>query len=399
MQLMLQTRSMNEAIRPNRRILHVMRLLPELDFGGVESRVVLQSRMHTRERYRLSVCTFHKPGAAAEAVQQAGVEVQTLGVSPAPRRLASTLRLAAFLRRARPDVLHASIAEANFHGIMAARLAGVPVVIAEETGMPSHSLTARAAYAGLYALADAVVGVTQAVCDYSRQVDFAPPSRVRLIYNCARGEYFPTARREPVSRREGDFRFLLVGRLVEVKNHELLLRAFAKVAAARPRVSLRIVGEGPLRDRLESQVKSNALQDRVQLMGFRADIREQLVASDAFLLPSLAEGCSISLIEAMATGVPVLGSDVPGIREVMGPVAPDWTAPARDEAAWVALLCKLIDAAPAERVELARTVQAIAYTRFSPQAYLGNVERMYDELWNTRATSRSQLLSKAFDRN
>lgn len=383
----------------NGRVLNVLRLLPELDFGGVESRVVLQSRMHTRERYRLSVCTFHKPGAAATAVREAGVAVEHLGVSPAPRRLASTLKLAAYLRRARPDVLHASIAEANFHGIAAARLAGVPVVIAEETGMPSHSLTARAAYAGLYTLADAVVGVTRAVCDYSRNVDFAPPSRVRLIYNCARGEYFPEARRAPALRGGDDFRFLLVGRLVEVKNHELLLRAFARVAERHPRARLSIVGEGPLRERVEAQVSAAGLNDRVKLLGFRSDIREQLLQSDAFLLPSLAEGCSISLIEAMATGVPVLGSDVPGIREVMGPLARDWTAPASDESAWVALLCKMLDAAPERRLELGRTAQDIAYSGFSPQSYLSNVERMYDELWRERASSPGRRLAKVFDRS
>lgn len=376
-----------------------MRLLPELDFGGVESRVVLQSRMHSRERYRLSVCTFHKPGAAADAVKQAGIPVKNLGISPAARRPVSTLKLAAYLRRARPDVLHASIAEANFHGIMAARLAGVPVVIAEETGMPSHGLAARMAYAGLYKLADAIVGVTQAVCDYSRRVDRAPPSRVRLIYNCARGEYFPAPRRALVEPAADEARFLLVGRLVEVKNHELLLRAFAKVAATRPRVSLRIVGEGPLRQRLDAQVKASGLQGKVELMGFRSDVREQLIESDAFLLPSLAEGCSISLIEAMATGIPVLGSDVPGIREVMGPLAREWTAPPQDEAAWVALLSKFMDCTPAERLGLALTAQDIAYGGFSPQAYLRNVERMYDELWQGRVKSPAQRLAKAFDRS
>ena len=386
--------------RPNERVLSVLRLLPELDFGGVESRVVLQSRLHSRERYRLSVCTFHKPGAAAEAVRQAGVPVEHLRVSPAPRRLSSTLKLAAYLRRARPDVLHASIAEANFHGIMAARLARIPVVIAEETGMPSHSLVARAAYAGLYTMADAVVGVTQAVCDYSRRVDFAPPSRVRLIYNCAREEYFPSPRREPSLRpHSSDFAFLLVGRLVEVKNHERLLRAFAQVVSKRPQATLSIVGEGPLRERLQVLLKNAGLESRVKLLGFRADVREQLLASDAFLLPSLAEGCSISLIEAMATGVPVLGSDVPGIREVMGPLGRDWTAPPQDEAAWVALLCRLIDATPAERLALGRAAQDIAYARFSPQAYLGNVEGMYEELWRGRAASPAGLLRKALNRS
>jgi glycosyltransferase involved in cell wall biosynthesis len=101
----------------------------------------------------------------------------------------------------------------------------------------------------------------------------------------------------------------------------------------------------------------------------------------------------------MATAVPVLGSDVPGIREVMGPLARAWTAPARDDAAWVTLLCKLMNAAPTERLVFAREAQDIAYARFSPQAYLGNVERMYDELWQRRVTSRSQRVVRAFDRS
>src|ERR1041384_651497 len=124
----MHERSVPDAVLPHRK-LRVLRLLPELDFGGVESRVVLQCKLHDRARFALDVAAFHRSGAAAEAVRGAGVPVHELGVTPSPRRPYATLALLPLLRRLRPDIVHASIAEANLHGVVAARASGVPVAI------------------------------------------------------------------------------------------------------------------------------------------------------------------------------------------------------------------------------------------------------------------------------
>ncbi len=367
---------MAPALKPR---LRVCRLLPELDFGGVESRVTLQASLHDRSAIDLRVCGFHKPGAAAAKIREAGVAVDTLDASPAVRNPKATIALARYLRRTRPDVLHASITEANFHALAAAKLAGVPIVIAEETGMSVHRLLGRMGFRLLYRAASTVVGVTEAVCDCVRDVYWAPRERVQLIYNCASPEYFPSARHEPDPGVPPHL--LAVGRLTPVKNHEFLLRAFAGVVKRRPDARLTIVGDGPLAEATAALVRQLQLNAQVELCGYRNDVRDLLTKSRGFLLPSLSEGCSISLIEAMATGTPALGSNVPGILEVLGDdLGAKWTAPSSDEAAWTRLICALLELSPDAWRSMALTAQARAYELFSPSAYVQRVEALYRRL-------------------
>jgi glycosyltransferase involved in cell wall biosynthesis len=202
----------------------IVRLLPTLDFGGVESRALLQSELHDRDQFELRVCTFHSDGAAAAAIRERGIPVDVLGQDPSIRNLRATSALARYLAQRRPDVLHASIVEANFHSLLRPpSLRGRPRVIVEEVGSPSHGRLARNVFRLLYRRADRIVGVSQATCDYLTQVDRAPPDKVRLIYNCAAQRFFADAsppRPSFVERRAArePFRLLLVGRMVEVKN-------------------------------------------------------------------------------------------------------------------------------------------------------------------------------------
>lgn len=361
------------------RRMRVVRVLPELDFGGVESRVSVQGMLHDREAYELSVCAFHKDGAAARSIREQGLRVDVLGVSPAPRNAAAPLALARYLRQQRPDVVHASIAEANLHALVAGTLARIPVRIAEETGMPSHSRVAQTVYRSVYQLASSVVGVSQAVCDYVRDVDRAPRNRVRLIYNCAGQRYFPEPRPELTERRSSHLTLLLVGRLVPVKNHDFFVNVLRRVLPDFPQVRVQIAGDGPLRAELEQSV-ARGLAGQVELLGMRGDVPALLAQADVFALPSLSEGCSVSLIEAMASGAHAIGSDVAGIREVMGPLAEDWTAPPSDLAAWERLLRRTFSLRAAERLAVTRRAQERAYLEFSPRIYVATLEAMYREL-------------------
>lgn len=354
-------------------------MLPELDFGGVESRVEIQARLHARSDYELRVCAFHKPGKAALALAELGVPVDVLGVSPRPRNPGATWALTRYLREHRPDVMHASIAEANFHGLLAAKLSGVPVAIAEETGMPNHSRVARLAYRGVYQLASSVFGVTNAVASYVREQDRAPPKRVRVVYNCGGPSYFPE-QRASTRRHDGTFNLLLVGRLVPVKNQRFFLEAAAEPLRRFPHVKLRIAGDGPLRAELAQSIAKLDLSRQVELLGLRSDVRELLADTHAFALPSLSEGCSVSLIEALASGVLAIGSDVPGIREVMGTLADDWTASPTARDAWQRLLTKTFELSALDREHVAQLGQARVYEHFSPSAYVAGLARIYREL-------------------
>ncbi|MFK7990636.1 MAG: glycosyltransferase [Sandaracinaceae bacterium] len=360
--------------------LRVVRLVPVLDFGGVESRIVLQSRLTDRSLVDLRVCTFWKPGAAAEEIMGDGFSVDVLDVQPRDvgRALWTLMR---YLREQRPDILHCSISEANLLGLVAGALTGVPVRIAEEVGMPSHGTPARLLFRLLYKTASAIVGVTQAVCDYVLEVDNAPPESVKLIYNCAHPRFFPEDRK-PVERTEAQRRTLfMAGRLMPVKNQSTVLKAFARVRETHPDAKLVIAGEGPLHEDLEREIQALDIADGARLLGYREDVPALLAEAGAFVLSSHAEGCSISLIEAMATGVPSLGSDVPGIVEVMGrPLANQWAVHATDVDGWVRLFTRYLELGEEERSDLARRAQDRAYAVFSPHRYVAQLQSLYETL-------------------
>lgn len=355
----------------------VVRLIPVLDYGGVESRFVLLSRLIDRERFDFRVCTFWKAGAAARAVEALGVTVDVLDADPAVRNPQATRALYTYLKRVRPHVVHSTIGEANFHTALTAKLAGVRAAIIEESGIPSRKLPSRLVHAGLYRRVDQLVAVSYACRKYLAEREYAPPAKLRVIHNCARPEFFERYARRP--RRDGHFTILAAGRLVEVKNHERLLRALKLVVAQHPHVRLQLAGEGPLRAQTERWVSELGLASHVDFLGFRSDMLDLLLQADVFVLPSLSEGCSVALAEAMATATPVIGSNVGGIPEVMGELGAEWLPPSTDVEAWARTLSRMIEMPEATRAELGERARAVAQ-RFAPEVNVRSVQEMYAEL-------------------
>jgi glycosyltransferase involved in cell wall biosynthesis len=345
----------------------------------VESRVVLQAEGAAREPYRLRVCALHRDGEAARRVRAAGIPVDVLDLPPNPRELGTLTKVWRYLRQLRPDLLHASIAETNFLALTSGRIAGVPRIIVEEVGVPRHSFRGRMAFSALYRLANRIIGVTEATCRYVVERDHAPAASVVTVYNCADPSFFPEPRAAVQRPSRKTLELLAVGRLHPIKNHLGLLDGFDVAAGRDDGLRLTVVGDGPLRSKVEARIAASRYRHRITFEGFRSDIRRRLELADAYVLPSLAEGCSISLIEAMATGLPVIGSNVEGIREVMGDaLAVDWTFEPKAHS----MAERLVDMAQTtvqQRLLLAETAQERAYRMFSPATYLSNLRRVYSQ--------------------
>lgn len=356
----------------------VLRTIPVLDFGGVESRIALQAEAAANRGYDFRICTYAEDGHAAARARRAGVQVDCLGTRASLRSLRPTLHMLRYLRRIGPEIVHSSIIESNVHTMAAASLAGIPVRIAEEVGLPVHSGRARLVMAAVYRMATDVVAVTRGARDYLVERDGAPVERVHQIYNCASPRFFP-AKRRPTEQGAGPVRQLLaVGRLHQVKNHAALIEAFARVAPRHPDVTLTIVGDGPLRESLASQVATLGLNERVHFPGYKDDVVKDLTDADLYVIPSLTEGCSVSLVECLASGTPAIGSDVPGVREVLGNALSNrWAFNPKNPAAIADTLERFMSLTSGERAEIAVAGQNLAYQHFSPTAYLGRLDQLY----------------------
>lgn len=355
----------------------LVRLIPVLDFGGVETVLEIWSRFADRERYDLRVCTFWKAGAAAEMIRANGIPVDVLDVNPSIRNPRATAALARYLRRVRPDILQASIGEANFHAALVGRACGVPVVIIEEHGIPDRPLPYRLVHAALYRMVDAIVGVSQVALDYVIDREFAPPSRTHLLYNAVPDAFF-----DPVApRRKTDdlFRFVSVGRLHAVKNHDLLIRAFLPVARAHPHSRLLIVGGGDLKAALAGRIAELGLDGQVALLGYRGDVQALVEVADCFVLPSLTEAFGIALVEAMARAVPVIASSGGALPEIVGDIGRCWIIDPHDVDGWSRAMQTMLALDADARSALGREARSIA-ERYSPARHAEALHALYERL-------------------
>jgi glycosyltransferase involved in cell wall biosynthesis len=359
------------------RLPRIVRLVPVLDFGGVETRVLLQSSLIDRRTFDFRVCTFWKAGDAAKRIEDKGIIVDVLGVDPSVRNWRAPWILCRYLREVRPTIVHASIAEANAHLAIACKFAGTPIAIVEEVGVPVRSLRARMIYAALYRNVDAIVAVSKATRSYLVEKEFAPQSEVHLIYNSTSSEFFEA----PLAKRaSGDaFEIIAVGRLVEVKNHIGLVRAFSVVAKRYPHVKLRIVGDGPLRDKLNELVAELGLHGQVSLSGFRRNVRDLIDAADVFAFPSLAEGFGLALVEGMARAKPVIASNTGAIPEILADYDPGWMLEPFDVDGWSRAMERLVQMSPHERNSLGQVARRCA-ERFSPHNHILEIEQLYQRL-------------------
>ncbi|UCO97780.1 glycosyltransferase [Metapseudomonas lalkuanensis] len=178
-----------------------------------------------------------------------------------------------------------------------------------------------------------LVGVSRAVRDYlvGAGAGFTP-ANTRQINNAidiARAEGLQHPRdkaREMLGLPADAFVFGAIGRLVPVKGHIHLLRAFAEIKDEHPGALLAIIGEGRARPELEAAIAELGLKERALLLGAKDDALQYVRAFDAFVMPSLSEGLPLALLEGMSGHLPVIGSDIPSLKPILedcgGRIAP-----------------------------------------------------------------------------
>jgi glycosyltransferase involved in cell wall biosynthesis len=356
--------------------------MPVLDYGGGEQCTESLVKYIDHQQFELRVCTFWEPGQIAAKIQRMGVPVDVLDVDPAIRNPWATYTLTRYLNRHEPHILHAAVAEANFHAALAGRLSGTPILIGEEVGTPERSGPARAIFGLMHRLLDRTVGVSRATCDYLAEREFAPRDSVELVYNPVDASFFDSPAPDDRAESPADrpFRIITVGRLIPEKNFDGLLEAFALLAIDRNDIELQVVGDGPMADALHEKSSRLGLSAKVEWLGYRNDVRELLADADLFVLPSISEAYGIAMVEAMAAGLPVVGSAVGGIPEVLGPLADDWAVPPREPRAWADTIERIVEMSPSRRSALGSRLRERARRQFSPDQYISRITDLYRRL-------------------
>jgi glycosyltransferase involved in cell wall biosynthesis len=219
--------------------------------------------------------------------------------------------------------------------------------------------------------------------------------RVRTIRNGVSTERFGRTVRADARAGLGLFQNTIavgtVGRLEEVKDHGTLLRAFGLVARQNPRAVLLIAGDGPLRSQLERTVQELGLDARVRFLGHRPDVERVLAALDVFVLSSISEGLSNTILEAMACGVPVVATRVGGADELIVENETGLLAPARQPETLATAIATLVND-EAARLRMGVAAGERARAKFSLAGMLTAYESLYTELCKGRNLNAGRSL-------
>jgi glycosyltransferase involved in cell wall biosynthesis len=291
------------------------------------------------------VVAAHGGGPLVDAARGAGVRFVPLRhvrrpLQPA-RDLLGLFELVALIRRERPDIVHVNSSKAGILGRIAAVLTRVPITVFTVHGwaFKAYSGTPSALYRSADRLMARATTITICVTETERAAGLAARTciadRTVVIANAVDVEAAPRA------RHDGDPpRIVSVGRLAWPKDPLTLVRALAHVRD-HPFSAL-IVGDGPDLPTVDGEVRELGLEAAVQLSGPRRDVPDLLAQSDVFALASRSEGGPISILEAMAAGLPVVASDVGGVPELVVEGETGLLVPAGDAHALATALERLL---------------------------------------------------------
>ncbi len=289
------------------RIAHVV---PQLNVGGLERLLVDFARQVDRSQFDLQFVSLSDHGTLAAEIEREGWPVCALTMQPGLRPT-YVFRLASYFLQNSVDVVHTHNTKALFYAAPAARLAGIRKIVHTRHGQCFNS-TKRTLLGFKHAcrLVSHVVCVSHDTAILSRQAG-VPAEKIVIIGNAIDTSRFPYTgpqARGPVT---------MVGRLSPEKNVQLLLNAFAIAWLQEPCLKLEIVGDGPCRAELEELSRRLGITERVLFVGETKDVASFMRRSSVFVLPSLTEGISLTLLEAMATGLPTIATNVGGSSEVV----------------------------------------------------------------------------------
>jgi glycosyltransferase involved in cell wall biosynthesis len=298
-------------------------LIGQLGLGGTEKQVVLLAQGLRSRGIDVHVLLMFKGGPRESGLREAEIPVVRLGFvsgGAGPRMLLANAvafaRLVRRLRRLRPDILHAFLFHSYVTAAPAARLAGVRVVVAGRRSLGDFKRGRRVLLAVEHLatrVTDLLVANAEAVAQDTWRHERVRPHKIMTVYNGLPDSAFEPA--PPATLDSAAPVVLCIANLKPDKGHRFLLDAVARLRDEDLICTLVLVGDGPERRALEEQAAG--LQIDVRFLGTRTDIEPLLARAQVVALPSLHEGMSNAVMEAMAAGRPVVATDVGGTGELL----------------------------------------------------------------------------------
>ena len=351
--------------------------------GGAERQVYDLATSFRARGWDVSVVSIMQIGKHFQPLRDLGVRLESLEMTPGVYDPRAVPRLARLLRLWRPDVVHAHMVHANLLARLCRPLAPVPKLISTMHNQDEGAQWRYYAYRLTDRLTDLTTTVSQLAVEEAVRRHAVPADRIRLIPNGIHSEQFE---RDPVIREstrtslglDDAFTWLAVGRLNDAKRHMDMLEAVRLVREEAPGVRLLVAGDGRLRAAVEHQIARTDLHSNVSLLGHRDDVRALMQAADGFVMSSAWEGLPIVLLEASASSLPIVATDVGGSREVIEEAETGYLTPALRPELLAEAMLRVMESSPVERHAMGEKASQRVRERFDMERVADDWEALYE---------------------
>jgi len=369
---------------------NILYVIPSLDVGGTEMQLALLARQLLRTSFAPIILCLQREGELAESVRKSGVPVDCLETDNS-MSYKTCRNVKWFCRDLKIDIVHTFLSGTDLGAVRGARAAGVGAVVTSRRQIPDWM---KGRPLRLQKLAnkktDRVVCNSRAAQEFIREREKIPAEKTSVIYNGFPENAIPDRplimsrplKKEalrPFLIQKDEAVLACIANFFEVKNHKMLLDGFRKVLLKAVKVRLLLIGDGPLRNKVERYADEINLGVATEFLGTRLDRLKILAECDGLVLASLNESFPNAVLEAQALGIPVIASRVGGVPELVEHGETGWTFDPRDIGSIAGALWTLLTYRD-DAIRVAGAAQQQVRTKFSAGNMVANYLSLYEGL-------------------
>lgn len=368
----------------------LLTIVTGLTYGGAETQVVRLAQRLLAKNWEVRIVTLLQPQVYVEELTCLGIPVDWLGIRNKCPDLRPVVRLVRLISSWRPHIVHSHMVHANILARLTRLFAPVPVLICtahniDERGRRGSGWFRTFLYRVTDPLCDLTTQVSRAGLERYVRIRAVPKEKIQYIPNGVDIESFspnPAIRAKMRKKLylEKRFVWLAVGRFDPPKDYPTMLCAFSRVVRKHPKAYLLIAGDGPLRPSIEALAKELGISDSVEFLGIRRDVPELMNAADAYVMSSAWEGMPLALLEAHASGLPVVATNVGGNSEIVIDGKTGFLVPPRNPEALAQAMIRLMELPEEEKQIMGKLARQHVETNFSLDRVVDLWESLYLEL-------------------
>ncbi len=366
--------------------IHIMHVIYSLGIGGAENILINLINEINQDIFISSICCIEKSGILATRIKRKDIKIFECYRGKGDYLL--PLKLYKLFKKERVDVVH-TYGWSGFDGIVAAKLAGIPLIIHTEVGRDIGEINnlKRRKILGrrlISSLVNHLVTVSEELKDSLIKTSKISPDKIICIHPGVSLEEFEfpidkNKNKKGIGFKEDTIVIGSVGRLDPIKNYPNLIYAAREIINEYPDIRFVLVGDGPLKNKLESIIKELDLEGKVILLGRVDNVLPFLKIMDIFVLPSFSEGLSVSILESMACGLPIVATNVGGNPEIVLDGVTGILVPPENCSTLAMAIMKLIKN-PEIAKEMGIAGQKRIKTEFSFSKMINSYEKLYKEV-------------------